>query len=136
MYDSGEIKDDFDGNPLDQSVPVQLIILIICSARLAMMVDQYHPNFDNLYNFDHSHQPCPGPLVEYPTSRACRVVALSTGEVVQQVVAIIMMMMMTIMTTADSEKSQKISDRLSNFLSETLLKDFIKLLYKKTAQII
>jgi len=30
--------------------------------------------------------PCPGPLVEYPTSRACRVVALSTGEVVQQTV--------------------------------------------------
>jgi len=30
--------------------------------------------------------PCPGPLEEYPTSRACRVVALSTGEVVQQTV--------------------------------------------------
>ena len=42
------------------------------------------PYDDHTYN-NHSDQPCPGPLVEYPTSRACRVVALSTGEVVQQV---------------------------------------------------
>ena len=60
------------------------------------------PHYDDHTYNNHSDQPCPGPLVEYPTSRACRVVALSTGEVVQQVVAIIMMMM-TMVTTADSE---------------------------------
>ena len=43
------------------------------------------PHYDDHNYNNHSDQPCPGPLVEYPTSRACRVVALSTGEVVQQV---------------------------------------------------
>ena len=43
------------------------------------------PHYDDHTYNNHSDQPCPGPLVEYPTSRACRVVALSTGEVVQQV---------------------------------------------------
>ena len=83
--------------------------------------------FYNLSNFYHHHQPCPGPLVEYPTSRACRVVALSTGEVVQQVVAIMMMVMMTMITTADSEWTLKVSE---NLRQKTLLSYLVKRLQK------
>ena len=56
-------------------------ILQLVQQNVVHFRDQWSWLFDNPGPL----QPCPGPLEEYPTSRACRVVALSTGEVVQQV---------------------------------------------------
>ena len=94
-----------------------------------------HDHWSISSNFDHPHQPCPGPLVEYPTSRACRVVALSTGEVVQQVVTI--MMMMTMVTSADSEVKMDSQVKVSESLWQALklsVRNSVKRLYQVTLQ--
>ena len=77
------VDSDGDGGNLGPRVLVHLIILITSHA-LTGHDHHDHPHHDP-HDQEHPDQPCPGPLVEYPTSRACRVVALSTGEVVQQV---------------------------------------------------